>query len=86
MANFYAIDYSSCIQVCDVVGFEPGKTHIIVQLEPWIDDGNIQLHYDGVSLRHVCHPIWVTPNPLHPHDPSNPVKSGDVHKIIENLS
>ncbi|KAG5591532.1 hypothetical protein H5410_042046, partial [Solanum commersonii] len=26
--------------------------------------GNIQLHYDGVSLNHVCHPIWVTPNPF----------------------
>lgn len=35
--NFYAVDYSGSIQVCDVNGSEPAKSRVLVQLEPWVD-------------------------------------------------
>ncbi|CAN4077571.1 unnamed protein product [Withania somnifera] len=31
------VSYDGCVQVCDVVGFEPRKSLVVAQLAPWID-------------------------------------------------
>ncbi|KAM3305337.1 hypothetical protein P3S67_012203 [Capsicum chacoense] len=36
--NFYAVTYCCCVQVCDIAGSEPAKSHIGWQLTPRIDD------------------------------------------------
>ncbi|XP_055835292.1 F-box/kelch-repeat protein At3g18720-like [Solanum dulcamara] len=59
---FYAVSYSGCVQVCDIIGSEPTKSLTVAQLPPWIDGmyyileslGSLfVVSQNGVDIRYV---------------------------------